>query len=670
MKLSKYAFALLLVSSVSASTAVASDPAPKPEPASSEWTVWGGMASFEWNRELISDLGMQLGSAEDLLSEREKGRVTDFMLREWSGLRFQVEHDDFAGFVGGSLGLRGGQDIAIGGESLGLVHATLRPRAGDKFGMDLVSSDGNRWLYVDRMLYEIDGAGPMLRIRAMDIRISPDLAKRLGDESLAGTVIGSLEMSSRVHGGQFAKGAKGCPSSNKWPGTPVPGGNGAIYEADVFMRNFSGQYMRKQNADGPAGALDGDVMYTPSSTLINNRNNGSSITTVAGAAASSAKFAADVPWHEAFSGSCPPYGNDQHPFLVWNLYRAKVVPGSNPVAYSQIEQIGRSGVKHAFLTTNSPCDQHPGSSHILGLGCVDTYGTGNNDSSNRQGPRNEIVPALGLWGRCGSKQDPNCDGSSADRIPYGSFENRMTVKESQIDPGVNADVHYFFESWYIVRDDVDIYNTMQTSRVAFSWNSSGNGTWPMTTPGPTTQGPAIERFMPRTTSTASRRSSDIDRPEGEARVVVNVTNLGGGQYRYDYAVMNFTFAEAVLTTDGSAGSNNSATQPKVESNRGFIGFEVPLPVGSVVSLTEFADGDTSQANDWTSNVGSSALTWTAAAGNSLDWGTLFRFSFVANVAPVQANVQLSTADANVSDVVYVTTLVPNRGCRGTRSPCR
>jgi hypothetical protein len=63
-----------------------------------------------------------------------------------------------------------------------------------------------------------------------------------------------------------------------------------------------------------------------------------------------------VPWYSKFSGSFPPYNNDQHPFLVWNMYR---------VANGAIQQIGASGMKHAFLTINSNCLQpgerpHPG----------------------------------------------------------------------------------------------------------------------------------------------------------------------------------------------------------------------------------------------------------------------------------------------------------------------
>lgn len=629
------------------------------------WSVWGGVASFGWNEELLPDLGMELSAPVELLGKR-RGQMADFALRDTARLGFKAAGFDFAGFTGGSLALRGGFDILANGESLGLVHMTFQPRPGDAFAMDLVSNDGKRWLYVDRLLYEFDGAGPTLEIRSMDIRISPELATKLGNPDLAGIVIGGVKMSTYVHGAGFAARPKGfCPNSTRWPGTAVPGQPaGTTYQADVFMQSISPQYMRKQG-DGPGGT-DGIVMYTPSSTLRNNRNNGSATTTVSGAAASTAIWAADVPWHTFFSGDCPPYNNDQHPFLIWNMYRVHVVPGSNPVQFSRIEQIGRSGVKHAYLTTNGSCDATPDGSHVLARGCTDTYGTFDNDSDLRQGPRDEIVPALGLWGRCGSDHDPNCDGSSGDRRTYGNFENRMVVRESQIDPALNSNVQYWFESWYIVRDDIDIYNTMQTTRITPTWNASGGGSWPISTPGPLSQGSAIDRFLARATDTPTARSTDIKRAEGEGRVAVKVTDLGGGQYRYDYAVMNFTFAEAVVVTDGSGGSNNSVAHPKVVSNDGFTEFRVQVP-STGISQVEFADGDTVSENDWTASVDSGAITWTGVAGNQLNWGTLFRFSFVSDVAPQPATVRLTTAQTTTPDYEYVASLVPRRGCRTTRA---
>jgi hypothetical protein len=181
---------------------------------------------------------------------------------------------------------------------------------------------------------------------------------------------------------------------------------------------------------------------------------------------SSALWTAGIAWNQKFTGSTP-YGNDQHPYLIWNLYRTN--------SDGRLEQIGRSGVKHAWLTTNGSCldstAEHD--SHILGRGCLDTYGTGNNDTSSDLGPRSEIVPATGIWGRCGSIYDPGCHGSQT-ASPNGSYDQRMIVKEQQISPTVNPGASYLFESWYVAREDVNIYNSMATRSGAPSYSSTWN----------------------------------------------------------------------------------------------------------------------------------------------------------------------------------------------------
>jgi hypothetical protein len=41
----------------------------------------------------------------------------------------------------------------------------------------------------------------------------------------------------------------------------------------------------------------------------------------------------------------------------------------------------------------------------------------------------------------------------------------MIVKEQQISPTVNPGASYLFESWYVAREDVNIYNSMATRAV-------------------------------------------------------------------------------------------------------------------------------------------------------------------------------------------------------------
>lgn len=611
------------------------------------WKVWGGEVWFQWNHDLVGDLGMSLSAPKDMLGERVGG-MQRFALREATGLDFDVKHENFDGFRDGSVAMRGGYDLRIGARSIPLRDLRLVARKDHPFRLDAVSSDGKAWFYVDRLMYALEKEGNTLQVQAMDLRVSPLLAAELGQPDAEGLVVAGMRMHSNVVRGGVASAAKGTcfPQSTKWPGMPAPGGG--VYEADVFMAGFSMQYMRKDNqANGPGGT-DGLVVYTPSSTLRNNDNNGTAVATVPGdpLGTSTALHSADVAWRQKFTTPCEPYDSDQHPYLIWNLYRTD--------ALGRIEQVGRSGVKHAFLTVNSQCSENPGGGHILGRGCRDTYGTGNNDSGDDLGPRSEIIPATGLWGRCGSIYDLNCNGSDEDFAGYTNFDHRLKVRESKIDPSEpkNTGATYSFESWYIVRDDIDIYNTMSTKPVTFSYGSMwsiGNGT-------PTLLGPAINRWIDPAGSDPNKKNAELDSPEGHARVAVAVTAVGKGQWRYDYAVMNLDFARAKTSgTDKHSDDADPAQRFRVIHNMGFDRFSVPLPAGASAGTLEFSDGDLDAGNDWSAVAADGRLTWSAPANpkppagvpavrNTLDWGTLYRFSFVSNVAPQARAVDLHVAE--------------------------
>ena len=66
----------------------------------------------------------------------------------------------------------------------------------------------------------------------------------------------------------------------------------------------------------------------------------------------------DIPWYQKFTGNFPPYNNDQHPYLLWDMYRL-----SNGV----LDQIGVSPLKHAFLTINAGCGCPSG--NIMWVNC-------------------------------------------------------------------------------------------------------------------------------------------------------------------------------------------------------------------------------------------------------------------------------------------------------------
>jgi hypothetical protein len=154
-------------------------------------------------------------------------------------------------------------------------------------------------------------------------------------------------------------------------------------------------------------------------------------------------------------------------------------------------------------------------------------------------------------------------------------------------------------------------------------------------------------------------NSELAVPEGHAKVAVKAVDLGGGNWRYDYAVMNFDFARA--TTSGSE------PNLRVLSNRGFDSFSVPLPAGATVVATKFSDGDLDSANNWKVATTAGKVTWMARARSSsanapsnptLDWGTMFSFSVTVNRAPTAGQGTLHVAQAGSPAQHSVATLVP------------
>ena len=584
------------------------------------WTAASGTVGVRWNRELAADLGLVLGAASGRQGDLSFSGHETFNLSRAGSLNFDVRNGNLQRFVGGSLQARGGYVIDSPAGRIDLTDFRLIPRVGEAAILDLVSSDGKAWFYIDRLMYELIDDKQRLAVRTMDVRITPELAQRLGMPETAGWTVGEMEMTTNV----LRQGAN-TPllATPKWHGMAVPSVPGATYQADLFMQTFSMQYSRCDTCTGAGG--NGRAVFTPSSTLRNNNNNGSVVATVAGDAmgSSTALYAADIPWYAKFSGNFAPYGNDQHPYLIWNLYRFNV-DGS-------IDQIGRSGVKHAFLTLNTSCSEDPGNSHILGRGCSDVYSVSNNDSSSSLGPRSEIIPATNQWGRCGSVYDTNCDGV-ANGSGYGSFDQRLIVRESQFSGTAQAGATFLFESWYLAREDINIYNSMGTTRATFTrgsstWSVGGNDQYKL--------GPAIDRWVNPAAPGANARSVEIATSEGRVKVAVKATSLGGGRWRYDYAVMNLDFARAVT----------SGAEPnlRVLSNLGLD--SISIPVGSAtLSDLAFSDGDLDTQNDWVGSIGGGNITWsTAVPGNALNWGTMFRFSFVVSQAPVASGVTLHIA---------------------------
>ena len=618
------------------------------------WSAWGGTIGVRWNLDLMQNLGISVAAPSEKLAQQDLRRHEFFALREAGGLEFSVKNAALQKFNGGSLQMRGGYVLKLhDGSSIDLRNLTMRVRASDPNVLDVVSSDGKVWFYSDRIMFELADNNRTLAIRAADLRVTPALASRIGMPQAADWELADLTLSTEVNiEGSGAQPDRVC-SPYPWPGVAVPGVPGATYEADLFMNSLSINPVGCQNCTGPNGS--GIASFAPNSTLRNNVDDGTAQQTVNDPnGTSSALYTANIAWHTKFSGNSPPYNNDQHPYLIWNLYRIN--------ANGALTQIGRSGVKHAFLTTNGGCADSCFDSHSLGRSCSDTYGVGNNDSPQDMGPRTEIIPATGQWGRCGSIFDPDCNGSENNN-GNDSWTQRMKTAESQLKHTTGDGSSFLFESWYIARDDINVYNSMATLSVNPQFSGSQ---WSLTGATNYRLGPAIDRWVDPVAPPVNAKNTELVTTEGHAKVAVKVVDLGNGSWRYNYAVMNVDFARA--TTTGS--------EPNLDvlSNKGFDSFSVPFPAGAQVLELSSISGDTNPNVKWHSQKSGGMVNWSddsslpalyssgfpiPATLPTLDWGMLYSFSFIVHAPPVAGNATLHVAQAGSPASYTVATLVPS-----------
>jgi hypothetical protein len=135
--------------------------------------------------------------------------------------------------------------------------------------------------------------------------------------------------------------------------------------------------------------------------------------------------------------------------------------------------------------------------------------------------------------------------------------------------------------------------------------------------------------------------------EGRFHLASKVTDLGGGQWRYDYAVFN-------LNSHRSGGS-----------------FSVPTPAGASVSNMGFHDvdyhsGEPYDGTDWQMTIGATSVEWSSPQthfqnpdSNALRFGTMYNFWFDADVAPADGSVTLGLFRPGTPDSIDIDTVVPS-----------
>ncbi|MFI4970123.1 MAG: hypothetical protein ACHP7D_07940 [Lysobacterales bacterium] len=586
--------------------------------ASGTWLAWGGETRFHFNPDALARFDIRIDEVRGASARTEgtpgkRYEVDTFPALDASALQINHTGPVIDGLGGGALRHSGGLVLDVHGRKIDLRGFSLRANAPTRVGLAVADAAGTVWFTADHAHPGFVRDRPnVFSMREMNLRFSRAFADALGDPALEGYQVGGLDFSAQSHDDRSAT-TPGGTCSNTWPGA------GLLTDIELVYRNGSENWdghddsvqVQRCSLTAPLSQTSCTTSSTTGGVVIDQD---SSLRNVGQTA---------VAWYYMMSGTFPPYNNDQHPFLIWNLYRID--------AQGRIKQVGVSGLKHAFETVNWNCSC--GDGNVIYPTCEDTYAVYNNDTSGVLGPRSELIPHTAVWGRCGSVFDTDCNGSEDDGgIPASLYAHRMVVTESDMLPPLATGARYFFEYWYVVRDDQNIYNTMgyreiqpQKSGANWSVNLVDN-----TPPGANFRlGPLLDQWVDPTAPPANSANRELITRLGRARVAVKATDLGDGTWRYEYAVMNFDYAHVQIDP-----AHPTEPNLKLDSNHGFDRFSVPVGAGVNVSGLRFDDADGDAGNDWTASTAGGAVTWSAPAGaNSLDWGTLYHFEFVADAPP-------------------------------------
>ena len=300
----------------------------------------------------------------------------------------------------------------------------------------------------------------------------------------------------------------------------------------------------------------------------------------------------------------------RHPVIGQNLFRLKD---------GKFEQLGQSWLKHGFTALQqfecfNDC-MSSGTGSALGVHCSDPYGGQLNGSQGGLGPKFEVNAATGsfIW--------PFKDRNVTSTNP---LYKRLQVKIGDVDPAQNAGASYFIEGHYVALDDAAWGN--QDNNVSFRQVTFDNNPSPFSmhvTATTVRELPAI-RAWAAIDPTVMLADAEVG-SDGRFELGTKVTDLGAGQWRYEYALYN-------MNSWRSAGS-----------------FSVPIPAGANLSNIGFHDvdyhsGEPFDGTDWTPVVsagpGAGSITWSTASylenpnANALRWGTLYNFRFDADSGPI------------------------------------
>ncbi len=349
--------------------------------------------------------------------------------------------------------------------------------------------------------------------------------------------------------------------------------------------------------------------------------------------------------------------SNQYPVISQNMYR---------LVNGRFEQLGQAWLKHGFCalqgTVCSSCTPG-GSCDALYPGCSDPYGSGLNGSQGGLGPKHVVNPATGYFPgeTAPTPTNPALIGTN---VGDATLKARLQVLQSDI---TSTTALYFVSSTYIQPEDVlagNVNNSQSFRRINIANGAGGNFAISLAD-STHRQDPAIKAWQQYGGGVSGGTGvadptvvlTPVDVPsDGRFWVGSKAIDLGGGSYRYEYAVYNHN------------------------SNRGCSGFSVPLTGATTTSLYYFHDvpyhsGEIQVGTDWGLTASAGSVAWNYANDQAQDnrenvirWDTIYNFSFVANAAPTTGAVTMNIFGAASPSTMNATALVPGSGGGGGGAP--
>ena len=588
------------------------------------WATSDGVVTLTLTRDTLDRLDLVVIDPEETSSLAEQTLLLKFPLDKSSDFGFVLEGSNISELFGLNIRAVGGLQIQTGSVACTVVDLAVLPEEAGSPETPIVYSPrpvpGPGYLELVGLKSGYDRAAGVFRLASRDVRISRALAEALGRPELAGQSIGRavVEASAAWVGGEAP-----APFDAFLPdGGDVPrGGIGP----DVTFCQLYGQ--------APYGR-EGDIVGLSIATTSWNLGT------------------ADLMWFAR--------PDNRHPFIVMDLFRIKTVDGSE-----RFEQIGQSWIKHAYYALSNiqcggSCSFEAGHSrgNWLGMGCTDTYGASLNAGQGGLGPRFEVNPWTGHWEYTGSHfQDPPSH-------QHDGIAHRLQVHHADLDPAQNPGATYYGSSFYVALDDVDAMNS---------------GAWKPTTPyqdpgHPTCNPPDCWRFSMSGSGTFPNIGFPLDAwegatqtllaqeipviefesPDGRCILAAKVTELGGGIWHYEYALLN------------------------VDMDRKVRSFGIPVNQDAAITNIGFNavhSHDEPYSNEaWTAAIDNGAIVW-STDDNPLRWSTMYNFRFDCDAQPIDdTTVTLGLYEPGSPQTVTGTTIgplpeVPDCNTNGVSDPC-